>query len=398
MKILIISPTSISSVSGNACTVQRIQKHLASSNSVCITCSVDVIISQNAKCTRVQLKNFVAKNGIDCILFLHAYKSAKILLCSCEKCSKHPLSVPYGIIFGGTDLNADILDEEKCLDVKEILLNAKFAVAFTEDLRRTASQLVPQLNIFVQPQAVELVNVEPKALHNVDFNSNMFTDNGNHNLYGFLMVTGIRPVKDPIFLLEAWMKWCKNNQHLNLKLLIIGPVIDLEYADSFFNLLASLKDNWTQNDFTAKQSTQFKAKSLDDIFDWFGEPDSFPILYSSALPREELKILMHSSFIFASINSSYSEGMASAVLESMANKIPVIARDNSGNRSLVEDNKTGLLYQTCEDFMKQTEKLIENPGLRSLIIENAFQMVQNEHSIEKEKEFYSNLCQDFFAK
>jgi glycosyltransferase involved in cell wall biosynthesis len=50
----------------------------------------------------------------------------------------------------------------------------------------------------------------------------------------------------------------------------------------------------------------------------------------------------------AALNSSVSEGQASALLEAMQLRVPIIARRNEGNESLVEHGRTGLLFDTPE--------------------------------------------------
>lgn len=409
MKILFIYPSSKSSACGNVRTVTRIQQHLISQDTECISCDTSTIIGlqQNGACNYIQLERYVNKNGIDGVLFLHAFKGAKILLCGCKECLQDSSFIPYGVIFGGTDLNVDIKDEEKCLTMQKVLVRAKFAVAFTEAMKVIALNISPQLNVFVQPQAISPVNFEGKNILYTDRNFNMV--NNNKNIHGFLMVTGIRPVKDPMFLLQTWITFSEENPHLELKLLILGPVLDSDYANLFFNLLSSLQNDWITNSFVFNNVenlelgdlngftfTNVQNKDLNKIYEWFADPHAFPILYSSALPRDDLDKLMHSPFIFASINSSESEGMASAILESMANKIPVIVRDNSGNKSLVEENKTGLLFHTCQEFVKQATKLIENPNLKRRIIDNAYKRILDHHSLIKEKAFYLDVCRNYF--
>ncbi|KAK2496998.1 hypothetical protein MC885_014200, partial [Smutsia gigantea] len=46
--------------------------------------------------------------------------------------------IPFGIIFGGTDLNEDVNQEEKIEVMGKVLEEARFAVAFTESMKEMA--------------------------------------------------------------------------------------------------------------------------------------------------------------------------------------------------------------------------------------------------------------------
>ena len=49
------------------------------------------------------------------------------------------------------------------------------------------------------------------------------------------------------------------------------------------------------------------------------------------------------------VNSSLAEGESNAILEAMATgTLPVVARHNDGNAALVDDGKTGLLFDSPE--------------------------------------------------
>jgi len=94
---------------------------------------------------------------------------------------------------------------------------------------------------------------------------------------------------------------------------------------------------------------------------------------------------------FAVVNSSTSEGMASAVLESMALGVPVLARNIPGNSALIKQRETGLLFNTPEEFVTLAKELKESPSLCHYITTNAKKYVCEHHSIEGEKKTYKGL-------
>jgi glycosyltransferase involved in cell wall biosynthesis len=65
------------------------------------------------------------------------------------------------------------------------------------------------------------------------------------------------------------------------------------------------------------------------------------------------------------LNCSVSEGgMANSVLEALSLGRAVLASNIEGNRSLVEDGVTGLLFEGEADFGSQLERLLADPALR----------------------------------
>jgi hypothetical protein len=64
---------------------------------------------------------------------------------------------------------------------------------------------------------------------------------------------------------------------------------------------------------------------------------------------------------------------------------PVLARDIDGNRALVEEGKTGLLFRTQDEFQQQLERL---PALRSQLVANAHRLVSDRYGLEAERNLY----------
>jgi glycosyltransferase involved in cell wall biosynthesis len=76
-------------------------------------------------------------------------------------------------------------------------------------------------------------------------------------------------------------------------------------------------------------------------------PYYFPILdrsyaISSGQPQEEVLKYMAAADVF--LNTSISEGIPGTLLEAMAEGLPVPASNVTGNRVVVRDGETGLLF------------------------------------------------------
>lgn len=611
MKILFVSPTIEST--GNTSTARRIRKHLIDGDIDCILCNPKEILKNEAECNRKQLKQYLEANCFDGVIFLHAFKSGRLAVCSIGGCCDPggDDDLHYGVIFGGTDLNVDIHNEEKLRVIETVLKNAKFCVAFNECFKEIALTMELDCDVRVQPQAIDIEAVIVKRVrdelsytdeyplnagrvglggdrgnltglghhksyncdHSVnesvvgtadvevfdkkylqdsereddtsDYNANLpahhklkinvsktHSENQQSNIsdssltfkqehstastleefdvpkihesinavelsstteihstfasekdsisrnvplqYLFLMVSGIRLVKAPHFLLEAFVQWAKSMQGTHdLRLLVIGPILDEEYAEVFFedleimkkqyqeslevkqshygapaqeSLMSSTSKSPTFSPDDARQSTAGSGRPMSSssksshhsspslynpevyfecdqgvttpgvarmpplsscipqfhssasvVEMWMSSPSQFPILYSPPIARQDLLNLMRYK-VFACVNSSESEGQSTAILEAMASCVPVIARENVGNESLITDGETGLLFANPTHFVEQAKKLITERDLRKSITRNALNSIKEKHSMEKEKIFYREICKKYFTK
>uniref|UniRef100_A0A9J8AUK1 Glycosyltransferase 1 domain containing 1 n=1 Tax=Cyprinus carpio carpio TaxID=630221 RepID=A0A9J8AUK1_CYPCA len=135
---------------------------------------------------------------------IHLFKGGTLLLDS---------RVPFGVVFGGTDVNEDVKDEHKRAVMEEVL-RRKFAVAFTDKLKERAEVLL----VFIAK-----INQICQGCLNVTLLSCVLgvCTKKVENLCVFLLVCGLRRVKDPLYLLEAFAEW--HSQNPLVVLIIIGP-------------------------------------------------------------------------------------------------------------------------------------------------------------------------------
>ncbi|KAJ3603814.1 hypothetical protein NHX12_028555 [Muraenolepis orangiensis] len=216
---------------------------------------------------------------------------------------KPDVPLPFGVVFGGTDLNEDVKVEHKLVVMKQVLLKAS--------------------------------HVEQ---HRV-----------------FLLVCGLRRVKDPLYLAEVFTEWHRQDP-LNV-LVIIGPEIDAELTEE----------------------VEAVAQRRAGVF----------------LARGRSRPELHAAVrrCFAVVNSSVSEGMSAAILEAMHLEVPVVARDIPGNAAVVQHNVTGLLYSTPQEFVCQSQRLLSDGELRKSVVRKAKLYVEHQHSIERERDTYHSLVQ-----
>ncbi|MCX5904954.1 MAG: glycosyltransferase [Proteobacteria bacterium] len=259
--------------------------------------------------------------------------------------------VPWVITLTGTDYNVWCGSGAPPVPVLESLGRADALVVFHEDALQTVRKCLPavagKIHIIAQgvTPAVIVSDVQRVRQH-----------------YGispetvlFLMVAGIRPVKNIAVALEAFAEVEKNMA--SAVLLLAGPVIDRSEAERVFSLGSRLQR-----------------------FRYLGE-------IAPAAVRE----LMAAADVF--LNTSLHEGMSGSVLEAMAAGLPVVASAVAGNCALVRDNENGLLFSGDDprELIIAAVRLSMDRPLRSKLGHAGKKMVAAAYSAEQEIEKYEHL-------
>ncbi|XP_005987249.1 glycosyltransferase 1 domain-containing protein 1 isoform X1 [Latimeria chalumnae] len=326
---------------GNSTTADRIREHIEAAGHTCIL--KDAAGFENSS----EVVGLIAKEKFDAALAIHLYKAGRFLLDS---------GISFGVIFGGTDINEDVQDPRKREIMGKVLQKARFAVAFTEEIKKLAEAywLCMGSKIHVQPQGIR--TKASKALNWKTFlhSSGIYQENTD-DVHLFLMACGLRQVKDPLFLVDAFSEWHLRNP--NVYMMIIGPAIDPVFT----------------------QKVKAKVKRSQGVY---------LVLEKS---QEDLHAAMKNCF--AVVNSSISEGMSAAILEAMDLEVAVLARDVPGNAAVVKHGDTGLLFSDPKEFVELSKRLIREPALKKEIVSKAKEYVKKHHSWEHERDTYQNLIQ-----
>ncbi|XP_029016557.1 glycosyltransferase 1 domain-containing protein 1 isoform X2 [Betta splendens] len=338
MRLLFLAP--LAPKTGNHTTAERIRVHIESAGHTCELRDAAEFQSP------AEVTNLISqKPAFDGALAIHLFKAGRHLL---------DIPVPFGVIFGGTDINEDVKVEKKRVVMQQVLLKARFAVAFTNKLKEEAELfLLPQRNkIFVQPQGIK-TEVTKNFCWTEFLRSSGVRGDHVDEARVFLLVCGLRRVKDPVYLVEAFSGW-HHEDPLNV-LVIIGPKMD-----PVLTLEVEALVKRTAGVFLTQERSQ-----------------------------QELHAAMKRCF--AVVNSSISEGMSAAILEAMDLEVPVLARDIPGNAAVVQHGFTGLLYSSPQEFVHQSQRLLSDPELRERVVRNGKLYVEAHHSSEHERETYRQL-------
>ncbi|XP_054382391.1 glycosyltransferase 1 domain-containing protein 1 isoform X4 [Pongo abelii] len=204
---------------GNAVTAQRVRAHLEAAGHVCILKDAFDFESPS------EIANLILAENCEAALALHLYRGGRLL-------QGH--RIPFGVIFGGTDVNEDANQAEKNTVMGRVLEEARFAVAFTESMKEMAQVQWPHAKgkIYVQSQGIA-------TTPNAAFNWNTFLQRSEinqsaDNLHIFLLICGLRQVKDPLYLVDAFSEW--HQEEPNVYLVILGPEHQM-VGDTFGSLV-----------------------------------------------------------------------------------------------------------------------------------------------------------------
>jgi glycosyltransferase involved in cell wall biosynthesis len=175
------------------------------------------------------------------------------------------------------------------------------------------------------------------------------------------MAGGIRPVKNIPLAIKAFYEVKK--QVPEIILLHIGPVMDKEEVDRVFALSENLSC----------------------------------FLSLGGLPPREVRELMRAADVV--LNTSFHEGMSGAILEAMAEGLPILASNAEGNLALVQENKNGFIF-SVDDQHALTQRAIElarNPSLRKKMGEESKSLARKNYSGKKELDLHAQVYQELMG-
>ncbi|XP_034068625.1 glycosyltransferase 1 domain-containing protein 1 isoform X3 [Gymnodraco acuticeps] len=377
MKLLFLA--CLSPKTGNHTTAERIRSHIESAGHTCELRDAAEFQSP------AEVANLISSNPtFEGALAIHLFKAGRLLL---------DIQVPFGVIFGGTDINEDVKVEQKRVVMEQVLQKARFAVAFTDKLKEEAELylLSQSSRIYVQPQGIQ-TEVSEKFCWSEFLRSSDASIEHVDELRVFLLVCGLRRVKDPLYLVEVFSEWHYENP-LNV-LVIIGPKCTVCLC--LFFLSNSVVRQKIDPLFTVEVEAVVKS-----IIHASVSPESrrtelcrcFCRAAGVFLAQERSQQELHAAMkrCFAVVNSSVSEGMSAAILEAMDLGVPVLARDIPGNAAVVQHEFTGLLYSSPQEFVHQSHRLLSDHELRERVVRNGKLYVEEHHGLNQERETYRRL-------
>jgi hypothetical protein len=326
-RVVLVSPVPIDSPQGNAITVARIAQGLR-------VRGLDVGVQ---RADGHGLAEPFPGQPPALVHAFHAYRGGQAGLALARSCR-----APLVITLTGTDVSDDLRDLARGQVVRETLLGATAITAFHDSIAAEVAAALPAVasRIAVVPQSVS-------------FLSSSAGGDGPlvHGSPCLLFPAGIRPVKRPLLPLASLGGLL--HKLPRLRLWYAGPSLDPEETKRLEQALSGRQ--WAR--------------------------------YLGPIPHAAMPSLLEAADIV--LNCSLSEGgMANAVLEAFAFGRAVLASDIPGNRSLVEDGVTGLLFRSETDLAGGVEKLATDPALRRRLGEAGRRLVESRFTPARETEGY----------
>ena len=330
MRICIIAPHYYPAENGNAVTVRRIERQLR-----LLGCEVRVLPVD--RMSGEELLAGVKAFAPGLLHAFHGYHGGRMAHALAQE-----LGLPYIVTLTGTDVY-QALDDHRSFDTHNALRGAARLVAFHAYVKRRLAEHLPSLEArtVIIPQGVELPDLPAAGA-------------AAGETFTFLLPAGLRPVKNVLFPLQPLASL--HALHPGIRFLLVGPILDPAYA-------AEVMETLERYPF----ATYLGTVSHDAI----GE------LYRSA------DVVLNSSLIEG--------GMANSVLEALAYGKALLVTDIEGNRSIIKDCLTGLLYRDAAEFSRKAELLVTDPVLREKLGKNGRTLVRDKYPPEREGQSYLEL-------
>jgi glycosyltransferase involved in cell wall biosynthesis len=335
-RVALVTPFAFPSVRGNAITVERVARGLRGRG-------VDLLVTDLSVAPEEIAARQIAQFQPALVHAFHAFRVGPFALRVARR-----LDVPFIVTITGTDANHDLFDPERAQTVRHVLEEADVVTVFHASISARITHALPDLpvRVTVVPQSAFVEHAVGPAPR---------PSSGSR----FLFPAGIRRVKNPRFPLAPLDRLAP--RHPGLTLRYVGPILDGDEGEALLDALRTRP--WAR--------------------------------YIGTTPHHRMRAEYEDADIV--LNCSLSEGgMANSVLEALALGRAVLASNIEGNRSLIEDGVTGLLFDTPEEFTRKAERLIGNQELRRRLGEAGRAFIDAHFSAARELDgymsVYASLC------
>ncbi|MEX2146224.1 MAG: glycosyltransferase [Candidatus Rokuibacteriota bacterium] len=335
-RVAILSPFAFPSVRGNAVTVERIARGLRERG---LTLRVWDLSALDPAAVAREVETYQPS-------LIHAFHAFRVGPAALRLARR--AEIPLVVTLTGTDANHDLFDSERAATVRHVLEGAAAITAFHESIAAPVAASLPDVGprLVVVPQAVRFDGAEP-----FDLAARWPLPAGRVLV---LFPAGIRMVKRPLLPLPAFDRVAA--ARADVRLLYAGPVLDDAEGRALARALA-------------------------------GRPWAHHV---GPVPHSQMASLLSQSDIV--LNCSLSEGgMANSILEAFVQGRAVLASDIPGNRALVEDDVTGLLFSDGRGLEAAALRLATDAALRARLGAAGRALVERRYPPSREADGYADV-------
>jgi glycosyltransferase involved in cell wall biosynthesis len=335
-RVALLTPFAFPSVRGNAVTVERIARGLRERG-------VMLRVWDLSALDPAAVAHEVEAYQPSLVHAFHAYRVGPTALWLARRAE-----IPLVVTLTGTDANHDLFDAERAPQVRRVLEGAAAITAFHESIVARVAASLPDLaaRLVVVPQAVRFDAAEPFGL------AAQWALPAARVL--FLFPAGIRMVKRPLLPLPVFdrvVAACPD-----VRLLYAGPVLDDDEGRALARALSGRP--WAR--------------------------------HLGAVPHAQMPSLLSQSDVV--MNCSLSEGgMPNSILEAFAQARAVLVSDIPGNRALVADDVTGLIFSEGRSLERAALRLATDGALRARLGAAGRALVERHYPPSREADGYADV-------
>ncbi len=178
-----------------------------------------------------------------------------------------------------------------------------------------------------------------------------------------LLPSSIRAVKDPLFIFPSIIEILKERDDHTF------VVMGAKFDEKLYEEMKNLRDNSNLHN---------------------------RIIINDAVEHSDFINLLHEVDLV--LNSSVSEGMSNAIMEAMLLGVPVLARDNEGNKKLIKHMENGLIFKNDKEFREFYDKIYDEKELKRMITNNSVRDIKEKYDLNSEIEKYKKVLEEFCSK
>jgi L-malate glycosyltransferase len=336
LRLAMLTPFGPPAARGNAVTTSRVARGLAERG-------IEVTLWDLSAAGAAAIESEVTAYRPALIHAFHAYHTGPLAARLAQR-----VEVPLVITLTGTDANRDLLDPERGPVVRGVLAEARRITVFDGSVAARVAIALPGIEpkIAVVPQSAQLPATDVFPLE-------QWWPTPPHTFL-FVFPAGLRAVKDPLFPLAPLGRLVRAIPEI--RLLYVGPVLEPSVGDAL--------------------ARELRARA------W--------ARHIGQVPHTQMASLLSRADVV--LNCSISEGgMANSVLEALSLGRAVLASDIEGNRSLVTDGATGLLFRDEAEFEGRAALLARDPALRERLGRAGAALVAERFSPAREIDGYCDV-------